>query len=73
MRALTYGEAPLEEKGADLIDHAGSLPDKTVAHPMNGLRIELILDLGGSKLHGRALDCLCESLGIAEVVLLSLR
>ena len=56
----------------DLIDHAGSLPNKAATHPLHGLEIELILGLGGDRLHGRPLDHFGDGLGVAEIVLLPL-
>jgi len=70
---LTSGHAAVGQKGADLIDHAGPLTHQASTYPVHGLEIELILGLGGDKLHGRSLDRLGDDFGIAEVILLSLR
>jgi hypothetical protein len=48
------------------------LADQSLAYAMEGLQVELFGSLRRHKLHRRALDCFCDRLGIAEVVLLSL-
>jgi hypothetical protein len=70
---LPHGNPTLQEKGADLIDDAGPLPDQTLPHPVQRLEIQLIGGLRGHELHCRALDGLGDCLRVAEVVLLPLR
>jgi hypothetical protein len=53
-------------------DFPGSLTDQPLAHPVQRLHIELVGGLRGGKFHGRALHCLGNRFGIAEVVLLAL-
>src|SRR5262245_30868948 len=59
-------------EGAGLIDEASALTDQPLTHPVQGLQIELLGRLCRDELHSRALDCLGDRLGVAEVILLSL-
>jgi hypothetical protein len=72
-KTLADCNAALQQEGANLIDDAGALADKSLAHAVQGLQVELIAGLGSDELHGRALHRLGDRLSIAEVVLLSLR
>jgi hypothetical protein len=69
---LSNGRASLQQEGANLIDDASALTDQPLAHAMRRLQVKLVGGLYCHKLHGRALDSLCDRLGIAKVVLLSL-
>jgi hypothetical protein len=73
MQSLPHRYPALQQESAHLIDHAGALTDQSLAHPMQRLQVELVDGLGGDELHGRALHRLGDRLGIAEIVLLSLR
>src|SRR5258705_767271 len=70
---LAHGNAALEDKRANLIDHASALRHEALANAVQRLQVELIDRLDRDKLHGRALHCLGNGFGIPEVVLLSLR
>jgi hypothetical protein len=63
----------LQQEGANLIDDAGALTDQPLTHPVQGLQVELLDSLGGDKSHRWALQRLGDCLGIAEIILLSLR
>jgi hypothetical protein len=39
-------DAAFQQKGADLIDDAGALPDQSLAHAVKGLQIKLLGGLG---------------------------
>jgi hypothetical protein len=65
--------AALQQEGANLIDDAGALTDQPLTHPVQGLQVELLDSLGGDKSHRWALQRLGDCLGIAEIILLSLR
>ena len=71
--SLPYRNAALQQEGADLIDDAGALADQPLPHPVQCLQVELISGLGSDELHRGPLYRLGNRLGIAEVVLLSLR
>src|SRR5262249_24340744 len=62
----------LQQEGADLIDDAGALTDRSLTHAVQGLQIKLLGRLCRDELHSRALNCLGDRLGVAEVILLSL-
>src|SRR6201988_2326119 len=70
---LPYRHPTLQQEGAHLVDDAGALADQSLAHSVQGLQVELLGGLGGDELHGRALHRFGDRLGIAKVVLLSLR
>src|SRR6201984_352759 len=70
---LPYRHPTLQQEGAHLVDDAGALTDQSLAHSVQGLQVELIGGLGGDELHGRALHRFGDRLGIARVVLVSLR
>src|SRR5262249_35276644 len=59
----------LQQEGADLIDDAGAPTDRSLAHPMQRLKVELLGGLGRDELHRRALHRFRDRLGIAIVVL----
>ena len=44
-RSLSHGNAALEKKAADLIDHCRALTDYSAAHAMQRLQIELFAAL----------------------------
>src|SRR6185295_9993577 len=45
MKALAHGNAMLQEEAADLIDYRGPVPNQSVAHAMQRLKIELFVGL----------------------------
>jgi hypothetical protein len=62
----------LQQEGANLIDDAGALPDKSFAHPVQRLQVKLIDCLGSDEFHRRALHRFSDRLGVAEIVFLPL-
>jgi hypothetical protein len=68
---LPHRDAALQQEGTDLIDNAGALADKSLAHPVERLQVELVGGLGRDELHGRALHRLGNRFRIAIVVLLT--
>jgi len=70
-RPLLHRDAALQQEGADLIDDAGALTDKPLAHPVQRLQVELVGRLGRDELHGWALHALGDRFRIAIVVLLT--
>ena len=71
-KPLTYRNAMLEEKAADLIDHCRSLADQARSHPMQCLQIKLIFGLHWNAACGRPLNSFRDRVGISEVVLVAL-
>jgi hypothetical protein len=47
---MPHRDAALQQKGADLIDDAGALPDQSFAHAMQRLQVELVGALGRDEL-----------------------
>ena len=45
-RALSNGNATLQQERADLIDDAGALTDQSLPHPVQRLQVELLGALG---------------------------
>jgi hypothetical protein len=72
VQPLPHCDAALQQKGADLIDDAGTLPDQSFAHAMQRLQVELLGALGRHELHRRALHRFSNRLGVAIVVLFTL-
>src|SRR5580704_6205477 len=72
-QSLPNSNAALQQEGVDLIDDAGTLTNQTLPHAVQRLQVELLSGLGRDELHRRPLHRLGDRLGIAEVVLLSLR
>ena len=62
----------LQKDGSDLVHQGGALADELVAHPVQGLHVELRFRLQRDEPHGRTGRSLCDRLGIAVVVLLCL-
>ena len=58
---LPHRDASLQQEGADLVDAAGTLIEKPLAHPVQGLQVELVGTLGRDKLHGWAVALLRRS------------
>jgi hypothetical protein len=56
-----------------LINDAGALTDQPLTHPVQGLQVKLVDSLCGDESHRWALHRLGDRLGIAEIILLSLR
>jgi hypothetical protein len=52
---LPYRDAAFQQRGADLIDDAGALTGKSLAHAVQCLQIELIGGLRGDELDAQAL------------------
>ena len=71
-KPLTYRNAMLQEKAADLIDHGRSLADQARSHPVQCLQIKLIVGLHWNAAGGRPLNSLGDRVGISEVVLVAL-
>src|SRR5205823_3238387 len=71
-RALTHGDAALDEEAADLIDHTRPLADEARAHAMQSQQILLLWRLDRHKVHGGSLHGFRDRLGIAIVVLVPL-
>ena len=71
-KPLTYRNAMLQEKAADLIDHGRSLADEARSYPVQRLKIELIVGLHWNAACGRSLNSLGDCVGISEVVLVAL-
>src|SRR5579863_2555486 len=71
--SLPYRNAALQQEGADLIDDAGALADQPLPYPVQRLQVELIGGLGRHEFHRWSLHRLGDCLGIAKVILLSLR
>jgi hypothetical protein len=67
---LAHRYSALEQEGTNLIDEAGALPDQALAHSVQRLQVKLVGRLGGDKLHGRALHCLGNRFGVAEIIFL---
>src|SRR5262249_36875934 len=61
----------LDQKAADLIDHAGPLAHKARAHAMQSEQVHLFRSLDRHKVHCRPLHLLRDRLGIAVVVLVT--
>ena len=72
-QSLADGNAAFQEESANLVDDAGALADQPLAHAVQRLQVELFCGLRCDELHRRALNRLGDRLGVAEVVLLSLR
>src|SRR5260221_2695892 len=62
-----------QQQAENLIEDAGALTAQTLPHGVECLQVELLGRLWRYYLHDRALHRLGDSLGVAEVVLLSLR
>ena len=71
--SLPHCDATLQKEGPDLIDDAGALTDQPLAHPVQGLQVELLCRLRRHELHRWPLHRLGNRFRVAEVVLLSLR
>src|SRR5258705_9847980 len=71
-KPLTYRNAVLQEKAADLIDHSRPLADQARSHPVQCLEIELIVGLHWNAAGGRPLDSLRDRVGVSGVVLVAL-
>ena len=69
---LTYRNAMLQEKTADLIDHCRSLADQAGSHPVQCLQIKLIVGLHWNAAGGRPLNSLRDRVGVPKVVLVTL-
>jgi hypothetical protein len=62
----------LQEKAADLIDHSRSLADQARSHPVQCLKIELIVGLYWNAACRRPLHSFRDRVGVSEVVLVAL-
>jgi hypothetical protein len=62
----------LQQNSADLVDQGRSLAEQSVAHPMQGLHVELVCTFEFDEAHGRPCGGLSNGFGIAVVVLLRL-
>ena len=71
-KPLTYRNAMLQEKAADLIDHGRSLADEARSYPVQRLQIELIVGLHRNAACGRPLNSLRDRVRVSEVVLVAL-
>src|ERR1700683_5571585 len=72
-KSLAHRDAALEQKGADLVDHAGALANQSFTYSMKPLKIELFNRFDGDKLHSRTQHRLGNRFRITEVVLLPFR
>ena len=70
--ACGYGDAPLEQERAHLIDYCSALSDKPGAHAMHRLQFELIVGLERYVSHTGTRGGLRYCLGVIEVVLVGL-
>jgi hypothetical protein len=70
---LPESDAPLKQKGAQLIYDTGAARNKPVPHAMESLKIKLIVRLDRDKAHVRPLQRFSNSLGIQIVVLVRLQ
>ena len=71
-KPLTYRNAMLQEKAADLIDHSRSLPDQARSHPVQCLQIKLIVGLHWNAACRWPLNSLRDRVCVSEVVLVAL-
>jgi len=53
LNSATFGNAALQQKGADLIGDAGALTDQPLPHLVERLQVELLGGLGRNELHVR--------------------
>jgi hypothetical protein len=70
---LPHRNAALQQEGADLIDDTGALTDQPLTHPVQRLQVKLPGGLRRYDSHRWALHRFSDRLGVAEVILLSLR
>ena len=70
--ALAHGNAVLQKKAADLIDHSCPLADEARSYPMQRLQIELIVGLYRNAACRWPLHSFRDRVGIPEVVLVAL-
>jgi len=71
--ALPEGDTLLEQKGAQLIDDAGTARNKPAPNAVESLKVKLIVRLDRHKAYVRSLHCFGSSLGIKIVVLVGLQ
>src|ERR1700758_2264036 len=71
-RPLAETDAPLQQEGSNLIDHAGPSRHQPVAHSMESLQIELIFCLDGNETHVLPFHGFGDGLRIAVVVFVGL-
>jgi hypothetical protein len=71
-KPLSYRNAMLQEKAADLIDHCRSLADQARSHPVQCLQIEFIVSLHWNAACRRPLRSFRDRVGVSEVVLVAL-
>jgi len=70
---LPHSDTAFEEEAADPIDDSRALADKAGADAVEREKIALLGRLDRNEVHGRSLHGLGDGLGIAEVVLVSLK
>src|SRR5262249_29755269 len=68
---LPHGDAALDQKAADLIDHPRPLADEARAHAMQSQQVHLLRRLDRHEVHGWPLHGFRNRLGIAVVVLVT--
>jgi len=71
-RSLGEGDAAFQQQAADLVNHGRASMHQSVAHPVQGLQIELIVGLDGHEAHVFPGDGFGDGLGIDEIVLVRL-
>src|SRR6202140_5324081 len=70
--SLPQSDATFEQQSTNLVDDCGATHHPTLAHPVQGLQVQLVIALDRHKAHGRPGDSLRDRFSIDVVALVGL-